>query len=185
MDAALDKAVRVFCERGYYATSIADLMDAMQLASGSVYKAFKDKRAVFLAAFDRYKVVRDGQLREAVEAGRTGRDRIRKALYFFVKSSYGAEGRQGCLVVSSAAELAIFDEEVAGRVTASLQKSERLMGDLIRQGVSDGSIPSHINSDATARLMLCILQGVRVVGKTGRTRAEMTAMVDIAMKVLD
>src|SRR5262245_39754798 len=53
LDAALDKSVRVFRERGYHATSIADLTEAMKLASGSVYKAFKDKRAVFLAAFDR------------------------------------------------------------------------------------------------------------------------------------
>jgi AcrR family transcriptional regulator len=53
IDAALDKSVRIFRERGYHATSIGDLTKAMELASGSVYKAFKDKRAVFLAAFDR------------------------------------------------------------------------------------------------------------------------------------
>jgi tetracycline repressor-like protein len=43
IDAALDKSVLVFRERGYHATSIADLTGAMELASGSVYKAFKDK----------------------------------------------------------------------------------------------------------------------------------------------
>ncbi|MDA4634974.1 TetR/AcrR family transcriptional regulator, partial [Escherichia coli] len=48
MNEALDKALRVFSERGYHATSIGNLTDAMQLASGSVYKAFKDKRGVFL-----------------------------------------------------------------------------------------------------------------------------------------
>jgi TetR/AcrR family transcriptional regulator, transcriptional repressor for nem operon len=184
VDDALDKAVRVFCERGYHATSIGDLMDAMQLASGSVYKAFKNKRAVFLAAFDRYKIIRDGHLQEAIATGKTGRERIRKALCFFVKASYGAEGRQGCLITGTAAELAIFDDEVALRVKAALEKSERLMADLIRQGQTDGSIAAHIDGAATARLILCVLQGMRVVGKTGRSRAEMTAMVDIAMKVL-
>jgi TetR/AcrR family transcriptional regulator, transcriptional repressor for nem operon len=72
MDEALDKAVRVFCERGYHATSVADLTTAMELALGSLYKAFKDKRAVFLAAFDRYKAVRDVQLRAAIDMGRNG-----------------------------------------------------------------------------------------------------------------
>jgi len=44
IDTALDKAARVFRERGYHATSIADLTEAMELASGNVYKTFKDKR---------------------------------------------------------------------------------------------------------------------------------------------
>jgi Bacterial regulatory proteins, tetR family len=47
MKTALAKSVHVFRERGYHATSIANLTEAMELASGSVYKAFKDKRAVF------------------------------------------------------------------------------------------------------------------------------------------
>ena len=60
MDEALDQAIRVFCEQGYNATSIGDLIDAMGLASGSIYKAFRDKRAVFLAALDRHVVLRQG-----------------------------------------------------------------------------------------------------------------------------
>ena len=58
------------------------------------------------------------------------------------------------------------------------------MADLIREGQADGSIPATIDSKATARLMLCLLQGMRVVGKTGRSRGEMTAVADAAMKLL-
>jgi len=34
---ALDKAVHVFCERGYHATSIGDLSEATGLASGCLF----------------------------------------------------------------------------------------------------------------------------------------------------
>lgn len=184
MDEALDKAIRVFCERGYHATSIGDLTEAMGLTQGSIYKAFKDKRAVFIAAFDRNKVVRNAKLARAIERGATGRERIRNALTFYVDSSHGAEGVQGCLVVGSAAELAIFDEEVARRVEASFERNETLMAELIRQGQDDGSISPGIDGKATARLMLCLLQGMRVIGKTGRTRADMAAVVEVAMRTL-
>lgn len=183
MDEALDKAVRVFCERGYHATSVGDLTSAMELASGSVYKAFKDKRAVFLSAFDRYKTVRDQKLRTATGTTGNGRERIQKALTFYVKASQGAEGRQGCLVVGSATELAIDDAEVARRVAAALDRNEAFMADLIRQGQTDGSIPRHIDPDDTARLMVCLTQGMRVVGKTGR-RLHAARLVDVAMKML-
>ncbi|AMO96675.1 bacterial regulatory s, tetR family protein [Collimonas fungivorans] len=184
MEQALDKAVRVFSERGYHATTVCDLTQAMQLASGSVYKAFKDKKSVFLAALDRYKTVRDTQLRAVIGAGATGKEQVRLALAFYAEASHGAGGLEGCMVVGSAAELATFDSDVAQWVTAALTRNEVLLGTLIRQGRQDGSIPQHVDDAATARLLLCLIQGMRVVGKTGRTRDEMTVLVDIAMKVL-
>ncbi|SED91686.1 transcriptional regulator, TetR family [Rhizobiales bacterium GAS191] len=184
MDKTLDKAVRVFRERGYHATSIGDLAVAMELASGSIYKAFRDKRAVFLAAFDRYTAVRSEQLRRVANTAKSGRAKLRDALTFYAESSQGAEGRRGCLVVGSAVELAAFDPEVAARVKGALRKNEAVLADLIRQGQADGSVPSSIDGEATSRLMVCLTQGLRVVGKTGRSRAELATVIDIAMKLL-
>lgn len=184
MDAVLDKAVVVFCERGYHATSIGDLTAATALASGSVYKAFKDKRGVYLAALDRYKKTRDAELRAAIEAGTSGRERVRIALAHYAEASHGARGRLGCMVVSSAAELATFDEELARWVAASLRRNETLLAGLLREGLADGSIPAHVDAATTARLMLCLIQGMRIVGKTGSARKDMLALVDVAMKTL-
>lgn len=185
MDEALDKAMLVFCERGYHATSIADLTAVMGLASGSVYKAFKDKRAVFVAAFDHYRTVRNAQLKAIVDKGRTGRERLKNFFDFFAASSHGTEGGRGCLVVTGAVELATFDAEIAQRVTGSFEKSEDLLRALIRQGQIDGSIAASIDAKVTARLMLCLLQGMRVVGKVGRSKTEMQAVADAALKLLD
>lgn len=184
MNEALDKALRVFSERGYHATSIGNLTEAMQLASGSVYKAFKDKRGIFLAAFDRYRAVRSGKLRIAVDAGKTGYDRIHEALTFYADASHGLQGKQGCLVVSCATELATFDPDVAAKVAAAMATNETLLLEFIEQGQKDGSVPAHVDGKATARMMLCLVQGMRVVGKTGRTREEMVAAVGVAMKTL-
>lgn len=184
IDQAIDRAIAVFCERGYHATSIGNLADAMELTPGSIYKAFEDKRAVFLAAFERYRAVRTEKLARAIEAGATGLERVRQALTFYAEASQGAEGSRGCLVVGTATELAIFDEEVAQQVKAALQRNEALMAALIEEGQADGSIKASLNSKATARMMLCLLQGMRVIGKTGRTRAEMTDVVEAAMRTL-
>jgi hypothetical protein len=55
---------------------------------------------------------------------------------------------------------------------------------LTPHGQADGSISAVIDSEVTARLMLCLLQGMRVIGKTGRSRQQMMAVVDAAMKLL-
>jgi TetR/AcrR family transcriptional regulator, transcriptional repressor for nem operon len=181
---ALDRAIRVFCEQGYNATSIGDLTDAMGLASGSIYKAFRDKRAVFLAALDRHVLLRKEQIAAVARSSKPARERLRDVLAFFVESSQGAEGRRGCMVVGSAVELAITDREVAARVSASLSRNEAFIADLIREGQADGSISPGIDPDQTARVMVCLTQGLRVVGKSGRAPQDTTAAVDIAMKLL-
>jgi TetR/AcrR family transcriptional regulator, transcriptional repressor for nem operon len=184
MNAAVDQAIRVFREQGYNATSIPDLIAAMGLASGSIYKAFRDKRAVFLAALDRYNVLRGEQLAAVARTAKPARERLRDVLAFYVESARGVEGRRGCMVVGSAVELAFSDREVAARIGASLARNEALFVDLIRQGQADKSIPGRIDPEETAHVMVYLTQGLRVVGKAGRPPPETSTVVDIAMKLL-
>lgn len=185
MDQALDKAILVFSERGYHASSINDLMLAMELAAGSVYKAFKDKRAIFIAAFDRYKLVRNAQLAEAICSAVTGREQLEAALMFYAESAQGESGILGCLVVNGATELATFDQEIAQKIRTSLGNSEKLLSRLIAAGKQDGSVKATIDEETLGRALLSVTQGMRVIGKTGRSREEMQSVVHTALKMLD
>ncbi|WP_105438735.1 TetR/AcrR family transcriptional regulator [Neorhizobium sp. T25_13] len=185
IEEALDKAIVVFSERGYHAASISDLKDAMGLAAGSLYKAFKDKKAIFLASFDRYKQVRNALLDQELAEGANGRDKVSRMLRFYAEASHGESGRRGCLVVGTAIELAVYDTEAAERVGRSMARSEALFDTLIREGQADGSIPAAIDPAATARLLLSVTQGLRVLGKTGPNRDRAFSVVDTAMKLLD
>jgi TetR/AcrR family transcriptional regulator, transcriptional repressor for nem operon len=185
MDMALDGAIRIFRERGFHATSLGELGVAMDLTAGSIYKAFADKRAVFLAALERYVEMRRASLQRSINAAASGRDQVLAILHFYAESSHGVEGERGCLVVGSATDLATFDSEVATRITSALQRTEKLFGDSIRLGHKDGSIPSSVEVASTARVLLSVTQGFRIVGKAGRTRAQMMAAADQAMRLID
>ncbi len=184
MNEALDKAVRVFSRRGYHGTSITDLTNEMGVAQGSIYKAFGDKQGVFVAAFLRYRAARLERLRQTVGTVGSGRERLDRALGFYVESSQGEEGLLGCLVVGGAAELSTFDPEVARHIVSALERNEAFLAGLIREGQADGSISVSVEPDAAARMLLCLVQGMRVVGKTGRSREEMQAAVDTALRAL-
>ena len=184
IDDALDKVIPIFCERGFHGASLNDLSQGMQLTQGSIYKAFKDKRSVFLAALDRQETLYGAKLRKTVDRAKSGRDKLRAALLFYVELSLGVEGMQGCLVVTTAVELASTDSDIAERVRASFQRRQRFLATLILQGQEDGSIAGHADPEGTAWLMLFLFQGLRVVGKTGVTRKELLAVVSAAMKTL-
>ncbi|CAM2196200.1 TetR/AcrR family transcriptional regulator, transcriptional repressor for nem operon [Paraburkholderia kururiensis] len=184
MDTVLDGAVRVFRERGYHATSVGDLSEATGLTAGSLYKAFGDKRGVFLAAFAHYVEARNAWLRRLLDRQPSGYEKIRAVLHFYAQSSHGSEGRRGCLVVSSATALATFDDDIAAQVEAAMRRSEDLLRQLLRQGQEDGSVAQDIDVTAMARVLLAVLQGFRLIGKSGRTRNDMMAAADQALKLL-
>lgn len=184
MDAALDAALRVFSERGYHATSISDLTEAMGLASGSIYKAFKDKRGVFLAAFGRYRQLGRRRLEAMIASATTGREKVFQMVMYYTELSHGEAGRKGCLVVGGANDFALLDEETAAHVATAFAADEKLMADLIRIGQADGTIPQTVDADAAALAFLCFTKGLRVIGKTGRSRQEMIAATEAAMKLV-
>jgi AcrR family transcriptional regulator len=184
MNVALDAAMMLFRERGYHDTSLTDLGSAMRLAPGSIYKAFKDKREIFLAVFNRYAQGRHEALERALQAHETGRSKLEAALLFLAETSHGSEGKTGCLVVSSTTDVTTFDPEVASDVTHAVQRMERRFRDLVKLGHADGSLAKSLDPGVTANTLLCFTQGLHVVGKIGRTRAEMTASIAQVMSFL-
>jgi AcrR family transcriptional regulator len=185
LDQALDRAIGTFSENGYHATSLGKLTAAMEIAEGSLYKAFRDKRGVFLAAFERYVTLRTERLAQELANARTGRDKVRAMLAVYAEYSHGKAGRRGCFVVGSAVDLASTDPEMAKRVAAVLASQERRLVAFIREGQKDGSVSSRVDAAVTARLLLCVAQGMRVLGKTGRSSEEMASLVDSALKLLN
>lgn len=50
----MDKAIRVFWTKGFHATSLDDLSEAMGIGRPSMYCAFGDKDAIFMRCLERY-----------------------------------------------------------------------------------------------------------------------------------
>ncbi|MEY8770716.1 TetR/AcrR family transcriptional regulator [Erwinia sp. ACCC 02193] len=183
-DLALDGAIALFSEQGYAGTSISELARAMQVTPGSLYKAFADKQAIFLAALTRYQQLRGEALNRRLAHAPNGRARVEALLHHYSESSVGETGRRGCLVVSCAVELATRNDELARRITQSLGANEARFEEFLRQGQQDGSVSPDLNVPATAAMLLCLTQGMRVLGKTGRTTEEMAQLVDNALTLL-
>lgn len=181
---ALDNAMTVFREKGFHAASVSDLSQAMNLTSGSIYKAFSDKRTLFLNVFERYTSLRNAQLRQQIESVVTGRERIAEVLSFYQKSSHEIEGRRGCLVVGSAVELLTLDDELAALVRQAIMRNKSVLISLLEQGKSDGSVSLAVDTEAAASLMLCIAMGMRVAGKVENHQAAETVL-ELALKILD
>jgi TetR/AcrR family transcriptional repressor of nem operon len=183
-DAALDKAITRFSEYGYHGTSISDLNACLGLTSGSIYKAWGDKRGLFLAALDRYMTRRSEAIAACLASELSGKKKIEILLTQYALLSSEAAGRTGCLVIESAVELALADNEISDLIAAQQTKREEQLLHLLQEGQLDGSIRTEVNAASMAKLLLALQQGMRILGKTGSDTSTMLGMVDELMRLL-
>jgi TetR/AcrR family transcriptional repressor of nem operon len=120
---AVEKAMQVFWRYGYENASLPDLLEGMGLTRGSLYKAFKDKKNLFLLVLDRYETTAvDAGVAKLSDAGiGDGRQRIRGLFQGLVAAVDGGD-RRGCLLCTVAAGSAANDPDIAQIVQAGLTK---------------------------------------------------------------
>ena len=177
-NAAVERAMGVFWSRGYHATALPDLLAATKLSRGSLYAAFGDKHSLFLRALDRY--IADALARMDMELG-PGRDPVdglRMYLAGYVERASGANGRRGCLLVATAMELAGRDADVDRRIASFFKAMETSVADALGRAKAAGQLADGVEPSTVARILVCFVEGLRVVGKTAPTRATSQAAVD-------
>ena len=177
-EAAVERAMGVFWSRGYHATALPDLLRATKLSRGSLYAAFGDKHSLFLRALDRY--IADAVRRMDTELAppREPVDGLRAYLAGYVDRTSGASGRRGCLLVATAMELAGQDVEVGRRVAGFFKTMEARVADALSRAKTAGKLADGVEPSSAARILVCFVEGLRVVGKTAPTRITSQATVD-------
>lgn len=119
---ATSKAMHLFWAKGYYDTSIRDLVAATGVNYYGLYNVFDDKRGLFLAALDRYRDTATTQILAELEGAGSPLEGIQRAFdraYELVKPS---NGHAGCFMCNTAIELAPHDAEAAQKVQAHLKQ---------------------------------------------------------------
>jgi TetR/AcrR family transcriptional repressor of nem operon len=184
LDEAVRDAVEVFQTHGYEGASLVHLQEGTGLTKGSLYKAFTDKKTLFLLALDRYTSENTASLRDSLASG-APKEAVRSALVAIARTSALVSGERGCLVVGSTTEMAAKDKDIKDRIKRTFARMEGYLREAIVRGQGAGEITSRNSPKSLSRFLLCLIEGLGVLGKTGRTEKEMLEIVDVAMTALD
>ncbi|ALM83533.1 TetR/AcrR family transcriptional regulator [Bordetella sp. N] len=182
--AFLDAAITLFRHRSFSGVSISDITEATGLTAGSIYKAYTDKQGVFAKALERYIDQREMRLRERLEHVKDGKSRIAELLRDYVALSQGRDGKLGCMVVAGITDIEQLGV-AADVLNQQLKKRLAALKALIAAGRDDGSIPADIDINATASVLLALLQGMRVVAKASTLTDDADAFMRRALRLLD
>src|SRR6201996_486573 len=183
--AALDAAIECFWRRGYEATSLRDLTAAMGLTTPSLYNAFGDKEELFALALERYLDCNTrGRLRRLEEA-LAPKQAIARFFAEIVEHSVNDRQRKGCFLVNSALEIAPHHAECRAVITEQFDDIEAFFRRCVLKAQADDTVSSDIDAADTARLLLGVLLGVRVLARTKPERAMLEGVVRPALALLE
>jgi TetR/AcrR family transcriptional regulator, transcriptional repressor for nem operon len=177
-DQVLETAMQEFWERGYRATSVDDLVKATGVRPGSLYGAFRGgKRALFMGSLARYSKLVVPQKLGDLDRPDASIAEVRAYFDGLVQDLLSPEGRQGCLLVNSAIELAAKDAEVAAVVRGHHARLERCFMAALRTARRRKEVPASVDPVGTARLLVAASQGLMVVGKANPDEEVLRAIV--------
>ncbi len=185
IDQALDGAMAVFWTKGYEGSSLADLLDAMGIARGSLYKAFKDKHAIYLAALDRY----DRTMVEAAvvllrdPSGGDGLERIRGLLEAARDSAGQHQHPRGCLMCNAAIDRATDDPAARAKVLAMMKRLEDAFAAALADSATARAWSRGRRSEA-ARFLAGAYLGVQVLVRAGYSADELNGVIAMALRAL-
>lgn len=165
-DAALSKAMGAFWAQGYDATSMQDLVDCMGINRGSLYATFGDKRSLFIEALRRYDAMYRKDWTAAVSAGNGPRAAIETVFDQAISAVVKKGSSDGCLLVNTALELSPHDQDISAIVDHGLAEMEAFFRDMIEQGQAVDEIPTHLDLVDTARGLLSLFIGLRVLSRS-------------------
>lgn len=181
-DAALRQALDVFWEHGYEGASVADLTQAMGIASASLYAAFGSKEALFRQTMALYGATAGQPPRRALREQPTARAAIEAMLRATADQITRPDAPHYCMLILAASTGAIENSAVR-EFLADLRRGMRAeIRDRLARGTTDGDLTATPAAlDAIARYYTTVVQGLSVQARDGASRADLEDVITCAM----
>lgn len=167
IEEALDQAQAVFWDRGYSATTTAELAAAMGIQKGSLFHAFGDKRSLFVQTLTRYLERRMRTLTEALDQSNEPLEAMQSFVVQKAMHCASPQGRLGCFGVNSSVGLAARDPELALLMADYWNQVQQLFTDALARAQVNQAIRKDQDPGNLAHLIMVHLAGMNVIARQG------------------
>jgi AcrR family transcriptional regulator len=182
-DAVLEKARGVFWNLGYDAASLDDIAAATGLNRPSLYAAFGDKHALYMAALGRTREGAVAAMRMMME--REGRLRdVLADLFGAAIGSYvvGDVGQRGCFIVGTAVTQAVDDPDARAMLTGFIADEDAAFRDRFARSANE--LAPGVTPEGGAMIATAALHTLAIRARTGEGREALARVADAAVSAI-
>lgn len=181
---ALEAATQVFWTQGFEATSLHDLLKAMNLSKSSFYQTFESKESLFQRCLGHYADVIVASMDTALDSSSSGKAFIERILMGVAEETRGGSSRRGCLVMNTANELGQRDPDLGKIIARNARRFEEVFSRALQRAMQEGEVDPARPLRATARYLVCTLSGLKTMVKAGAGPKAVTEIAQVALRSL-
>jgi TetR/AcrR family transcriptional repressor of nem operon len=183
-DEILRKAINIFWEKGYYATSIHDLIAGLGIGRSSIYHTFGDKHNLFIKALELYQSVGTQKIAEILESAPSVKIALENLFNDLIEDIFNGACSRGCFKVNTEVEVAAHDEMVHKMVHDDDLLIENTFFQLLKKGQQNGELNSSKDPMALSRFFCSTVAGMRVYAKFRKDRQFFEDVAKTALSVI-
>lgn len=181
---ALEQAMKVFWAHGYEAASLTELIQEMGIGKKSLYDTFGNKQSLFLKALEYYANTTLRDIRDRLRADGSPLNNLKQLLRDW-QEMHGQPGSCGCMLGTNIADFNTNDEAIAKIMRFYLQQVEDVFAATLIRAQAAREISPEAMPHNLARLLLCMTQGVALLGRVMDDDTTLEGAVTSAISLLD
>ena len=158
-------ALDLIQKRGVNGFSFQDLSDAVGIRKASVHHHFPSKADLIDALATEFLENMDECSHSIVSSSVNGKTKLKRFCGVFAKTLLDGQNDKFCLGGMLMAEIASLGKPVQEKLQRFVQSNLLVVEEILRQGVSDGSLAAQSNLKATALMVLSTLEGGLLVAR--------------------
>jgi AcrR family transcriptional regulator len=184
-DVALAKALDLFRQDGFAATSLDDLSAATGMNRPSLYGAFGDKRELYIKSYRRYREDARAAMIDIFRDELPIRQRLAR-IYAVALDIYlsGEAGPRGCFTVMTAASEAVADPEIRGMVLEGFSELDKAFAACFRLAKEKGELRPDADPEVLAQLASATVHTIAIRARAHVPRKQLEAIVKGAIDVM-
>ncbi len=148
----LEAAAKIFSEKGFHATSMQDIAEAVHLQKASIYHHFSSKQDILVDILDQALGLINNRLEIVRSQSFSADEKLRQAMISYLETIAENQNLAAVLLL----ELRTLDPELKARQAARIEEFESLWKDLIVEGKQQG-IFSDVDPSLTGRAILGVM----------------------------
>ncbi len=148
----IEAAARIFSEKGFHATSMQDIADAVDLQKASLYYHFSSKQEILADILDRALDLINNRLELVLSQSLSPDEKLRQAMVSYLETIAENQNLSAVLLL----ELRSLAPELKELHASRREKFERLWRDLIIEGTQQG-VFTEVDPSLTGRAILGVM----------------------------
>jgi AcrR family transcriptional regulator len=184
-DEALRRAMEVFWEHGYEATSMSHLTAAMGISSPSLYAAFGCKEELFREAVAYYNDTLGATAAAELREQPTAREAIAAVLRHHAAVFCDPENPRGCLIVLAATTSGDDTRSVHEYLAEWRMALETDFRERIERGIAEGDVPAGADAAAIAAFYNTVNHGMAIQARDGADEKKLSSIAEGAVAAWD